>query len=224
MAAARTKRPRRLQCQWCLEVIDASNPDTRSHWLYQHPSSCAYRGDRVPSLNGVYVGQRWENVHTGGVETVSEIRLGGSGTYTDREPTVLLVEEAERVYLNPHPLWSLCEHWRPLDGADAMPFEGLPMPTEPDRRYPGSLSTLDPWRCPAHPEPGRPYTGDAAYVNTRWRHSGPHTSAHATDWARDPDAVPTLLDPLDVPATYRPPGTPDRQPIRQEAEQLALSF
>lgn len=97
------------------------------------------RTDAVPVLNGVRVGARWRNVHTGAVEAVVDIRLGGHGSYTGHEATVLLSRYggADHVSGWGTPLWSLAEHWDLLDDAgDVAAYQPVPHIVCDDRGRP----------------------------------------------------------------------------------------
>ena len=147
---ARKKRVKTLSCRFCGDVLEnADNRDFLSGWTHSHPSVCPYRQDSMPSLNGVHVGDRWRNLHTKRVCVIEAIKLGGCGTYTDREPVfVLRDEEKESQYnwVSPYPMWSLAEHWESL----TRPGE-WPVPWTRDRRFgKGSRSALVKWRTPAY--------------------------------------------------------------------------
>lgn len=215
---------KRLACRFCGDTIDRTKGDHLSWWNHNHPSACPYRTDRVPALNGVHVGDEWRNTHTQDVVRVQEIRLGGDGTYTDREPTLLLADvDADEAppWRMPQPLWSLAEHYEPV----TRPGE-LPVPVEPDERFPGCVSAVDEWRSPGyrHPEDPERDEGPHAY----W-HSFHTVIGYGIQWERtnelwqiDPDAAPTLLD---APTVARP-----REEVRAAAMieeprgQLALQF
>jgi hypothetical protein len=79
----------RRACKFCKATVDGSL-ESVSHFTHSHPLVCPWRDDRVPALNGVHVGDHWMNQHTKSVVRVTEIRLGGHGTYCEHEPTVML--------------------------------------------------------------------------------------------------------------------------------------
>src|SRR5262245_19067766 len=104
------KKRKVVACFYCGEE-SSTERDALSAFTHSHPAVCPYRNDRMPSLNGVHVGDVWRNRHTKEECVVAEIRLGGRGTYTDREPVVVFETEYG---LGGHPLWSLVEHWESL--------------------------------------------------------------------------------------------------------------
>ena len=139
------KKVKELACRFCGDRCERER-DKLSGWTHSHPAVCPYRQDRVPSLNGVHVGDIWRNRHTKTEERVAEIRLGGSGTYVDREPTVVLFDlhGSQRWYS--HPLWSLVEHWEPV----TRPGE-YPVPWRKNRRFGREgRSAHKKWRGPGY--------------------------------------------------------------------------
>jgi hypothetical protein len=86
------RRSRRRACRFCGEILEDANRESLSWWTHSHPSNCSYRTDRVPALNGVQVGDLWQNTHTRSIDRVVEIRLGGCGTYTDHEPVFVMAD------------------------------------------------------------------------------------------------------------------------------------
>lgn len=82
---------------WCREVINFEE-----------------REDAVPCLNGVAVGQQWQNIHTGVVCVVTQIRLGGLATHTAHYESIVLLPEdvAPDTLDSGWALWSMGEHWQ----------------------------------------------------------------------------------------------------------------
>lgn len=175
------KRPRILACRYCGDECDASNRDTLSHWTHNHPSVCPYRTDSVPSLNGVHVGDVWRNLHTKRTVTIEAIRLGGCGTYTDREPVVVLVDDespSEWRYVSPHPLWGLSEHWEPISRPGV-----YPVPWTRSRRFRGRSALLV-WRGGGIR--GQRSKRKEAYWSSYHTISGNYISGWSTFWQVDP--------------------------------------
>lgn len=91
MPKAKTqKRQRMIACRFC-RAESKTDRNSRSNFMHSHPAVCPHRQDRVPIMNGVHVGDLWKNMHTGSVFRIVELRLGGAGTYTDREPCAVTV-------------------------------------------------------------------------------------------------------------------------------------
>lgn len=88
---------------WCREVVNFDERD-----------------DAVPCVNGVSVGQRWQNVHTRSICTVTQIRLAGLGSHTAHYESIVLLPDG----VSPDKLdsgwalWSIGEHWQLLDEND----------------------------------------------------------------------------------------------------------
>src|SRR5262245_44846033 len=124
----------------------------------------------MPSLNGVHVGDVWRNRHTKEERRILEIRLGGAGTYTDREPVVVFDEDS---WMLPNTLWSLAEHWEPITRP-----KQWPVPWHYNKRFgKGGRSANAPWRCPGirggHRERRKYFHSylrmDGEYSTTGWR-------------------------------------------------------
>ena len=163
MAKAKT-----LVCRFCGDVLEqANNRDYLSAWTHNHPSVCPYRQDEVPSLNGVHVGDVWRNLHTGEERTVTRIKLGGAGTYTDREPVFILNEGGG---VGGWPMWSLVEHWEPV----TRPGE-YPVPWRKDRLYKDSRSAHVKWRTPR-------YRGSKSKRQGAYWHAYHSVSEHSIGW------------------------------------------
>lgn len=176
MAKAKT-----LVCRFCGDELEqANNRDHLSGWTHSHPSLCPYRQDRMPSLNGVHVGDVWRNLHTKEERTIAAIRLGGCGTYTDREPVI--VWDEDRDVALPNPLWSLVEHWEPV----TRPGE-YPVPWTRSRRFRGGRSCLKKWRGPAHR--GRKSKAQRAYWHAYHSMATDYSSTWASKeiWQMDPE-------------------------------------
>lgn len=223
------RQRKRIACRFCGAEPSSESYESKSHFDHSHPASCPFVTDRVPMLNGVRVGDLWENEHTGGVVRVIEIRLGGAGTYVDREPCVLVVdvwrdpkrddegelelglderpdletlttmEPDERSWIHEHPLWSLSEHWDPLTRPGEYP---VPWHMETRRGW-TSRSADDEWRCPGY-RGGAREDEEHAY----W-HAFHTVVGHGIQWERtnvlwqiDLNAEPSLL----------PPSVPERKP------------
>lgn len=143
------QKAKTLACRFCGDVLEnAGNRDELSGWTHNHPSVCPYRQDEMPSLNGVHVGDRWRNRHTGKVSVIEKIKLGGCGTYTDREPAFVLRDEDDENHyrwISPHPMWSLAEHWESL----TRPGE-WPVTWHYSKRYPGERTAREKWRTPGY--------------------------------------------------------------------------
>jgi hypothetical protein len=162
-------KAKRLVCRFCGDELEqANNRDHLSAWTHNHPSVCPYRQDEMPSLNGVHVGDVWRNLHTGEERTVTRIKLGGRGAYTDSEPVVVL---DEGMGTGGWPLWSLVEHWEPL----TRPGE-FPVPWTRSRRFRGSRSCHLKWRGPG-------YRGRKSKRQRAYWHSYHSVSEHTIDWA-----------------------------------------
>jgi hypothetical protein len=216
----RARRPRRLACRYCGDEIDATNADAASHYRHSHPAACPHRTDSVPALNGVRVGDVWRSLHdTTGHATarIAEIRLGGVGTYTDREPVVILEHDDGTDFSMPWPLWCLVEHMEPITRPDE-----YPLPWEPDKRYRDSRSAADEWRGPAYRrDDGDERTG--AYFHAWHTLSGHCSQGWGDPWLTDPDRDASLFDSQAV--TARPTVTPQPPARARETavgEQLAL--
>jgi hypothetical protein len=139
------KKVKELACRFCGDRCSKER-DKLSSWSHSHPANCPYRQDRMPSLNGVHVGDVWRNRHTKTEVRVIEIRLGGSGTYVDREPTVVLEDLDSRRWSSAHPLWSLTEHWQPITRP-----RRYPVPWKKDERFgKNGRSTRKDWRGPSY--------------------------------------------------------------------------
>ena len=161
-------KAKRLVCRFCGdELEDSRNRDHLSAWTHNHPAVCPYRTDEVPSLNGVHVGDVWRNMHTGEERTVTRIKLGGRGTYTDREPVFVLDEGGGT---GGWPMWSLVEHWEPLTRPGV-----FPVPWTKDKRWRGARSAYVKWRCPAY-RGGRKNKGHAYW------HSYHTLDVHTIGW------------------------------------------
>lgn len=226
------KKPKRLTCRWCGDTIDARNGDTVSAWSHGHPSVCPYRQDRVPVLNGVHVGDLWENQHTGHVFRIIEIRLGGAGVYTDREPVFRTGDvwdppepqegtlEAELVVERP-PLAELEQmpvtKERDIMGGETMWFlaehcwpltrpDDFPVPWEYDEGRGRShewRSTVREWRCPGYRHPEEPEADkDAQY----W-HAYHTVIGHGIQWERT--NVLWQVDPDAEPTLFFPSAADD---------------
>lgn len=143
------KKGKALVCRFCGDVCEnAGNRDVLSGWTHNHPAVCPYRQDSMPSLNGVHVGDVWRNRHTGKTSFVEAIKLGGCGTYTDREPVFVLRDEdkeSEYRWVSPHPMWSLSEHWEPV----TRPGE-WPVPWTNKGKRKGGRWAHSKWRCPGY--------------------------------------------------------------------------
>lgn len=214
---AKSKRPKRIACRYCGEECEhADKADHRSAWTHSHPSKCSYRQDDMPSINGVHVGDIWRNLHTGKQERVVALKLGGAGTYTDREPVAVL-EDADDLdggaWLDAHPLWSLVEHWDPV----TRPGE-YPVPWEEEDLYGNGTmwrSTADEWRSPGYRKADRPHgmpdddgDGPHAYYHA-WHVIREHCSEGWEWWQVDPDAEASLFDaPAAAPTRAAAPAAP----------------
>jgi hypothetical protein len=162
------KKAKTLSCRFCGDVLeDVGNRDHLSAWTHSHPSVCPYRQDRMPSLNGIHVGDVWRNMHTGEERTVTQIKLGGHGTYTDREPVFVL---DERMGTGGWPMWSLVEHWEPVSRPGV-----FPVPWTKDKHYRGARSAYVKWRCPAY-RGGRRNRGHAYW------HAYHSVAEHSIGW------------------------------------------
>ncbi len=144
------RRPKMLACRYCGDECDTSSAEHYSAWCHGHPSVCPYRQDRVPSLNGVHVGDIWKGrYHENAFREVVEIRLGGDSTYTDREPVVVTQDaESEHDRRSEWPLWCLVEHNDPVTrpGEYPVPWKlGLEDGSRQDARW-----AADEWRCPGY--------------------------------------------------------------------------
>jgi hypothetical protein len=172
------KKPKEVACRFCGETCSTQR-DTLSGWTHHHPSVCPYRNDRMPSLNGVHVGDVWRNRHTKEEVTVGEIRLGGRGTYTDREPVV--VWEDRYIGVGGEPLWGLAEHWEPITRP-----KQWPVPWHYDKRFgKGGRSANEAWRCPGI-RGGR--RERRKYFHTYLYKDGEFSSAGWNWWQFDPVA------------------------------------
>lgn len=223
-------KPKRLACRFCGETWARQDAENVKH---SHPAVCPHRQDRVPALNGVHVGDLWRNLHTGHVIRIEQIRLGGAGTYVDREPIVDGPTVYERcndesrldVLLEPTvdelataepvrepygsmggwPLWSLVEHWEPLTRPD-----DYPVPWEMEQRggFKPMRSTVDPYRCPGLR--GSTWSEDKGkqYWHAWHVSDGKHCTSNWEWWQIDPDAQPELLP--------KPPPFPD-EPVPMPA-------
>ena len=233
----RAKRKSNVVCRFCGEEAP---PGEHSHWDHSHPAQCPFVTDRVPSLNGVHVGDLWQNCHTKGISRVEEIRLGGVGVQVDREPSLVMVEvwsppevkegelqledgampsleelatcePDEHAWFHEHPLWSLAEHNDPL----TRPGE-YPVPWEMEERRGGyvSRSVVDEWRGPAYRGGAKEdRVPDAAY----W-HAFHHVEGYGIKWEMtnvlwqvEKDADPELL-PAQAPERPRRPECPKHGP------------
>lgn len=195
-----SRKPKTLVCRFCGEVCEkASQPDHLSGWTHNHPSRCPYRQDRMPSLNGVHVGDVWRNLHTKKEKEVIEIRLGGWGTYTDRESVVLF----ENDWMG-SPLWSLVEHYEPV----TRPGE-YPVPWTRSRRFRGR-SAYAKWRGPGYRREDK-----RAKPHAYW-HAYHHVSGYAIEWERT-----NVLWQVDPVAEQR---EKERQLELAEIVELALSM
>jgi len=185
MTARKTKKPKTLACRYCGDVLEnAGNQDVLSAWTHNHPAVCPYRQDSMPSLNGVHVGDEWRNMHTGKVSRIEAIRLGGCGTYTDREPVVVLVDDdrpSDWRWVSPTPLWSLVEHAEPI----TRPGE-YPVPWTRSKRWRGRSAQVK-WRCPA-------YRGSKR-KSRAYFHAYHYVSGHIIEWERT--NVLWQLDPVE---------------------------
>jgi hypothetical protein len=177
-----------------------------SGFSFGHPSVCEWRRDRVPALNGVRVGDHWRNLHTRHVVRVFELRLGGAGSYGDREPCVVTVDlveapretggqltleaelpppgpdEYERLepdagaFVHAVPLWSLVEHYDPVDRPGV-----YPVPFEVDDRYGSDRRTaVEAWRCPGYRHPDEPERDERE--KAYW-HAFHVVRGHSIDWS-----------------------------------------
>lgn len=188
------RRPKRLVCRWCGDECEkADDRDHRSAWTHGHPAVCPFRQDRMPALNGVHVGDVWRNRHTQNESTVVECRLGGYGTYTDREP-VLVLTSARDDWHHDIPLWSLVEHWDPVTRPGEYP---VPWETSNDRGY------EERWADDAYRSPF--YRGSTNERERAYWHATHHIDAQQNGcidwrserWQIDPDATGTQ-DELDL--------------------------
>lgn len=244
------KVKKQVACRNCGATSDADK-ESVSHFTHGHPSACPYRQDRVPALNGVHVDDLWRNLHTRAVVRVTELRLGGGGTYADREPTATTeyvwakehrddgtlladadaeptLEELQATPSTPTvygfddtPLWSLVEHWEPL----TRPGE-YPVPWEDCDRFPGGRSAVDAFRCPA-------LRGDPDDEERNARNEGAayYMAFHSADarysidwnqaWIVPADSAPVPEKPTPAPP---PPPAPEPTPVAEREEQLALAF
>lgn len=169
--AARKKKPKLLACRNC-GTTTKTDRETLSGFVHSHPEVCPYRRDKVPAMNGVHVGDHWRNLHTGIIVRVIECRLGGTGTYTDREPvyvtadvwkperdegkldfgaaepTLTELEESDAFadcwdWVSPTTMWSLSEHYEPVTRPDEYP---VPWELRTDDRGHESRWAAEPWR------------------------------------------------------------------------------
>lgn len=176
------KKAKKLVCRFCGSVLEnAGDRDALSGWTHNHPAVCPYRQDRMPSLNGVYVGDVWRNVHTKEERTVVAIRLGGAGTYTDREPVVQFDEMSG---LGGWPLWSLTEHWESV----TRPGE-WPVTWHYSGHYRGERSARDKWRTPGY------RGGSRRRKQYAYMHAYHSVSGHSIEWERT--NVLWQLDPVE---------------------------
>jgi hypothetical protein len=158
-------KAKRLVCRFCGDELEQANDrEHLSAWTHNHPSVCPYRQDRMPSLNGVHVGDVWRNLHTKKECVVTAIRLGGCGVYTDREPVIVFDDGL----MMPHPMWSLAEHWESL----TRPGE-WPVPWTRSKRFRGR-SAHQKWRCPG-------YRGGRSKRHAYW-HSYHSIGEHSIGW------------------------------------------
>jgi hypothetical protein len=170
---------------------DAGNRDNLSAWTHNHPAVCPYRQDEMPSLNGVHVGDVWRNRHTGKTSLIETIKLGGCGTYTDREPVFVLRDEdeaSEYRWVSPHPMWSLSEHWEPV----TRPGE-WPVPWTNKGKRKGGRWAHAKWRCPGYR--GRTRKSQHAYWHA-YHSIGEHSIGwEATNriWQMDPELEARLV-------------------------------
>lgn len=127
----------------CLLCSEEAPRQDRDRWLHYHLLQCEKIESQVAALNGVHLGDHWQNRYTRTISRVSEINMIGLGTYAGHEAAVALWEVwsppsdeegtqlslgavldppslSELVLMEPcgwegaHPLWSLSEHWEPL--------------------------------------------------------------------------------------------------------------
>lgn len=167
------KKTKTLTCRYCGDECDASNRDVLSGWTHNHPAVCPYRTDEMPSLNGVHVGDVWRNTHTGKESVVEAIKLGGCGTYTDREPVVVLRDERDSEYrwVSPTPLWSLVENSEPI----TRPGE-YPVPWTRSKRWKGR-SAHQKWRTPG-------YRGSSRKRQHAYWHAYHTVAGYSIEWER----------------------------------------
>lgn len=155
-------KAKRLVCRFCGdECENAGNRDVLSGWTHTHPSVCPYRQDQMPSLNGVHVGDVWRNRYTKQERTVTEIKLGGCGVYTDREPVIVFDD-----HRMPHPMWSLSEHWECVTRPGEWPV--------PWTRKKGGRWAHEKWRGPG-------YRGGSRKRHVYW-HAYHSIGGHSIGW------------------------------------------
>jgi hypothetical protein len=133
----------------------------------------------MPSLNGVHIGDVWRNLHTGNEFAVAEIRLGGRGTYTDREPVI--VWDDRHFGIGGETMWGLAEHWEPV----TRPGE-WPVPWKKDRRFGrDGRSAHEAWRTPGIRGLKR---RRSKYFHTYLEMDGEYSSKGWNWWQVDPAA------------------------------------
>lgn len=170
------KGPKVLVCRYCGDECDATNRDVLSAWTHNHPSVCDHRTDSVPSLNGVHVGDVWRNLHTKEEREITELRLGGAGVYTDREPVVVL---GDRGGMGGWPMWSLVEHWEPISRPGV-----YPVPWTRSKRWKGRSALLK-WRGGGIRGKGRRSRRQHAYWSS-YHTIEDYISGWSTFWQHDP--------------------------------------
>jgi hypothetical protein len=169
------RKSKEVKCRSCGETCP-NEREALSAFTHSHPAVCPYREDRMPSLNGVHVGDVWRNRHTKRECTVGEIRLGGRGTYTNREPVIVWTDGS--IGIGGEPLWGLAEHWEPV----TRPGE-WPVPWIYDKRFgKGGRSASEAWRCPGM----RGYrNGRKKYFHAYLRKEGEYGSTGWDWWQMD---------------------------------------